>query len=65
MLDWRQQNEQRAREQQDAARERIDRGPGGDHDVPYHFSLLWDKRIVDTWLRLLARVQRGDFEQDG
>jgi hypothetical protein len=37
-------------------------GPGGDHDVPYHFTLPLSTPQVLAWTRLLARVQRGEVE---
>jgi hypothetical protein len=45
-------------------RERLEQelGPGGDHDVPYHFALPLSMPQVLAWTRLLARVQRGEGE---
>lgn len=37
-------------------------GPGGDHDVPYSFALSASLRQVLAWMRLLARVQRGELQ---
>ncbi len=38
----------------------LELGPGGDHDVPYTFALpLWMPHVL-AWMRLLAKVQRGE-----
>ncbi len=37
-------------------------GPGGDHDVPYHFVLPPSLPPVLAWTRLLARIQRGELQ---
>ncbi len=39
-----------------------ERGAGGDHDLPYHFALPLSLPQVLAWMRLLARVQRGEVE---
>ena len=36
--------------------------PGGDHDVPYTFSLPTSVPQALAWAALLARVQRGELE---
>lgn len=36
-------------------------GPGGDHDVPYRFILPPVMQQVLAWMRLLARMQRGEL----
>ena len=43
-------------------REERESGPGGDHDQPYRFSLPLALPQVLAWMRLLARVQRGEVE---
>lgn len=40
----------------------IEQGPGGDHDVPYVFSLPISMPQTLAWIRLLAKVQRGELE---
>jgi len=37
-------------------------GPGGDHDIPYRFALPASSPQVLAWMRLLARVHRGELE---
>jgi len=40
----------------------LELGPGGDHDVPYTCALpLWMPHVL-AWMRLLAKVQRGELE---
>ena len=40
----------------------IERGPGGDHDVPYRFALPACLPQVLAWMRLLAKVHRGELQ---
>ena len=40
----------------------IELGPEGDHDVPYCFVLPPSIPQVLAWMRLLARVQRGELQ---
>jgi len=40
----------------------LELGPGGDHDVPYSFAKASSPRQVLAWMRLLAKVQRGELE---
>jgi len=40
----------------------LELGPGGDHDVPYSFALPAYMPQVPAWMRLLAKVQRGELE---
>jgi hypothetical protein len=40
----------------------LEQGPGGDHDVPYSFALPASMPQVLSWMRLLARVQRGELQ---
>ena len=42
-------------------REALESGPGGDHGVPYRFSLPLSLPQVLAWVTLLARVQRGEL----
>lgn len=37
-------------------------GPGGDHDLPYHFALPLSLPQVLAWTSLMGRVQRGELE---
>lgn len=39
----------------------LELGPGGDHDLPYRFALPLSMPQVLAWMRLLARVQRGEL----
>jgi len=40
----------------------LELGPGGDHDVPYTFALPLSMPHVLAWMRVLAKVQRGELE---
>jgi hypothetical protein len=42
-------------------REELESGPGGDHDLPYSFSLPCSLPQVLAWMTLLVRVQRGEL----
>jgi hypothetical protein len=42
-------------------REELESGSGGDHDLPYRFSLPLSLPQVLAWMTLLARVQRGEL----
>lgn len=37
-------------------------GPGGDHDVPYHFTLPLSMPQVLAWMRLMGRVHREELQ---
>ncbi len=43
-------------------REELERGAGGDHDLPYRFTLPTSMPQVLAWMRLMGRVQRGEVE---
>ena len=43
-------------------REELERGAGGDHDLPYQFTLPTAMPQVLAWVKLLARVERRDFQ---
>jgi hypothetical protein len=43
-------------------REELERGAGGDHDLPYRFTLPISTPQVLAWLKLHARVQQGDLK---
>jgi hypothetical protein len=42
----------------DKRREELERGAGGDHDLPYRFTLPTSMPQVLAWVKLLARVQQ-------
>lgn len=46
----------------EARRLELELGTGGDHDQPYQFA--FPRRLPETcaWMRLMAKVQRGDLE---
>jgi hypothetical protein len=48
----------------DQRREALERGAGGDHDMPYRFSLPSSAAALVSWVKLLARMQQGDFQAD-
>ena len=48
--------------QLDKRREELERGAGGDHDLPYRFTLPISMPQVLVWLTLQVRVQRGDLQ---
>ncbi len=43
-------------------REELENGPGGDHDLPYRFSLPLSLPQVLAWMTLSARVRRGEVQ---
>jgi hypothetical protein len=42
-------------------REELERGPVGDHDLPYSYSLPLSLLQVIAWMTLLARVQHSEL----
>ena len=46
----------------DRKRLEIERGEGGDHDVPYVFTLPFSIPQVRAWTRLLSKVQAGKLQ---
>jgi hypothetical protein len=48
----------------DRRRDELERGAGGDHDLPYRFSLPASTLQRFTWVRLLARVEHGDLQSE-
>jgi hypothetical protein len=48
----------------DKRREELEYGAGGDHDLPYRFTLPTSMPQVLAWVKLLARVQQGDFQPE-
>ena len=45
----------------DKKRLELELGPGGDHDIPYHFTLPISMPQRLAWTRLLTRVQVGEL----
>ena len=45
----------------DRRRDELERGAGGDHDLPYRFALPVSMTQLLAWARLLARVEHGDL----
>jgi hypothetical protein len=45
----------------DKRRDELERGAGGDHDLPYRFTLPTWMPQVFAWVKLLARVELRDF----
>lgn len=45
----------------DRRRIELERGTGGDHDVPYIFALPHSLPHILAWMKLLAKVQRGEL----
>ncbi len=43
-------------------REELERGTGGDHDIPYRFTLPIAMSQVLAWAKLLVRVRNGDVQ---
>lgn len=39
----------------------LEMGPGGDHDLPYSFTMPISTPQTLAWIRLLAQVQRGEL----
>jgi hypothetical protein len=48
----------------DKRREELEYGAGGDHDLPYRFTLPTSLPQVLGWVKLLARVRQGDFQPE-
>ena len=48
----------------DKRREELEHGAGGDHDLPYRFTLPTSMPQVLAWVKLLARVQYGDLQPE-
>ena len=46
----------------DKRREELERGAGGDHNLPYRFTLPTSTPQILVWLTLQVRVQQGDFQ---
>jgi len=43
-------------------REELEYGGGGDHDIPYHFTLPVPMPQVLAWMKLRVRVQDGALQ---
>jgi hypothetical protein len=48
----------------DKRREDLERGAGGDHALPHRFTLPTSMPQVLAWVKLLARVQQGDYQRE-
>lgn len=46
----------------DTRRSELEQGAGGDHDLPYTFTLPSSLPQVLAWMRLLVRVQQGELQ---
>lgn len=46
----------------DCRRLALEMGPGSDHDIPYTFTMPISMPQTLAWMRLLAKVQRGELE---
>jgi hypothetical protein len=40
----------------------LERGAGGDHDLPYRFTLPLSMPQVLAWVKLLAKISAGELE---
>jgi hypothetical protein len=54
--------ERRSMSSLERRREELESGPGGDHDLPYRFSLPSSLPQVFAWMTLLVRVHRGELQ---
>jgi hypothetical protein len=48
----------------DKRREELEHGAGGDYDLPYRFTLPTSTPQALAWVKLLVRVQQGDFQPE-
>ena len=48
----------------DRRRDELERGAGGDHDLPYQFTLPISTPQVLAWLKLQVRAQQGDLQPE-
>ena len=48
----------------DKCREELECGAGGDHDLPYRFTLPTSTPQTLAWLTLQVRVQQGDLQRE-
>lgn len=46
----------------DQRRLSVESGPGGDHDIPYQFSLPTSTPQLLAWTRLMGKVQAGEIQ---
>ena len=44
-------------------RDELERGAGGDHDLPYEFTLPTSTPQVRAWVKLLVRVRESDLQE--
>jgi hypothetical protein len=55
---------ERSRSPLEKRREELERGAGGDHDLPHEFTLPTSMPQVHAWTKLLLRVQNGDLQPE-
>ncbi len=48
----------------DKRRDEFERGAGGDHDLPYRFTLATSMPQALAWVKLLVRVRQGDLQPE-
>jgi hypothetical protein len=48
----------------DKRREELEHGAGGDHDLPYRFTLPTSMPQVLAWVKLLVKVQQRDLQSE-
>jgi hypothetical protein len=48
----------------DKRRNELERGAGGDHNLPYRFTLPTSMPQILAWLTLQVRVQQGDLQRE-
>ena len=48
----------------DKRRDELERGAGGDHDLPYRFTLPTSTQHILAWLKLLVKVQHGGLQSE-
>ena len=56
--------DERGMSELDKRREALERGAGGNYDLPYRFTLPTSTPQVLAWVKLLARVELGDFQPE-
>jgi len=46
----------------DSRRVEVECGAGSDHDLPYTFALPGSRPLVLAWVKILAKVHRGELQ---
>ncbi len=54
--------EERGRSSLEKRRRELERGAGGDYDIPYRFILPNSIPQILAWMKLLAKVQQGELQ---